>query len=136
MGVGSGGQEGRAPLDFHTWYRYRHDSAIFGLFLLFFVVFFCYFSVFFSLPSPLVFFFFSFPPFFCSVFLSHEPATYALCYFFTSNLPSFSLTICCTLFIILSTHFSMIGLIPFSFETENVGDKLCLQNKFHIKAYF
>jgi len=23
MGVGSGGQEGRGPLDFHTWYKYR-----------------------------------------------------------------------------------------------------------------
>jgi len=40
MGVGSGRQEGRGPLDFHTWYiLIVLNSAIFSLFLLFFGLF-------------------------------------------------------------------------------------------------
>jgi len=42
MCVGSEGQEGHAPLDFHTWYKYSRlwlSSAIFLSFLLFFGLF-------------------------------------------------------------------------------------------------
>jgi len=55
MGVGSGRQGGRAPLDFHTWYknsRERLKSATFFFFLAIFRCFLLFFGLFFRCPLP------------------------------------------------------------------------------------
>ena len=46
---------------------------------------------------------------------------------FTSNRPSFSLTIFLKLFIIFSEQSSIIAIIPLSLEPENKGDRVCLK---------
>jgi len=50
MGVGSGGQGGRAPLNFHTWYKYSKYRLKKAIFRPFFLLFFVFFSV--SPPLP------------------------------------------------------------------------------------